>query len=73
MKDNTIGEILIGLRKESGKSVTETAKELDISTSALSMYENGERIPRDNIKIRIANYYHKSVTDIFFTQNAHET
>ena len=66
MNGKHIGEILIELRTKKGKTVTEAAKDLDISTSALSMYENGERIPRDNIKIRIANYYDKSVASIFF-------
>lgn len=61
-----IGQKLIACRKEKEKSVTEAAKDLDISISALSMYENGERIPRDNIKIRIAEYYNKTVGDIFF-------
>ena len=31
--------------------------------------ENGSRIPRDEIKIRIAKYYHKSVQAIFFNNN----
>ena len=48
------------------KSQEEVAKELGISTSALSMYENGERIPRDPIKIRIADYYNTPIQDIFF-------
>nr|DAZ75624.1 MAG TPA: repressor protein C2 [Caudoviricetes sp.] len=30
------------------------------------MYENGERIPRDGIKLKIAEYYQKSVQEIFF-------
>lgn len=38
---------------------------LNISVSALSMYERGERIPRDNIKIRIASYYKKPINKIF--------
>lgn len=66
-----IGKILAELRIEKGKSVTEAAKDLNISTSALSMYENGERIPRDNIKIRIANYYEKPIAVIFFANEAH--
>ena len=66
MDNNKIGAILVDLRIQKGKTVTEAAKDLEISTSALSMYENGERIPRDNIKIRIATYYNKSVAAIFF-------
>ena len=59
-----IGERLRMLRGD--KSLREVANALDISVSALSMYENGERVPRDNIKIRIADYYKKTVNKIFF-------
>lgn len=43
-------------------------KAIGISESALAMYENGQRIPRDGIKVSIAKYYGKSVQSIFFTQ-----
>lgn len=48
------------------RSQAEVAEDLGVSVSALSMYECGNRIPRDEIKIRIANYYGKSVSEIFF-------
>ena len=44
------------------------ADALGISTSALFMYERGERIPRDQIKKRIAQYFGKSVEEIFFAE-----
>lgn len=66
MDAEKIGKKLIELR--GNKTQAEVANELDISISALSMYENGERIPRDNIKIRIANYYSVPICDIFFAQ-----
>ena len=53
------------------RSIAEVAKDLNISTSALCMYENGERIPRDSIKIKIANYYGMKIGVIFFNENAH--
>lgn len=31
------------------------------------MYEAGERNPRDEVKIALARYYGKQVSDIFFT------
>lgn len=37
-----------------------------ISVSALAMYEAGERNPRDEVKIALARYYGKQVSDIFF-------
>lgn len=65
MDAKEIGKKLAELRGE--KSQREVAAQLGISTSALSMYENGERIPRDSIKIRISAYYGKPVHVIFFS------
>ena len=59
-----IGKRLAELR--GSRTQAEVALALGISVSALSMYENGERIPRENIKIRIANYYKKPIHKIFF-------
>lgn len=59
-----IGNRLSKLR--GGISREEVAKAVKISVSAISMYENGERIPRDAIKIRLADFYKKTVQEIFF-------
>ena len=59
-----IGRKLRTLRGE--KLPAEVAKSLGISVSALRMYERGDRIPRDEIKLRIAAYYDCSVEHIFF-------
>ena len=50
----------------------EVAKALNISKSALAMYESGERVPRDPTKARIAKYYKKSIPYIFFNKKEHE-
>lgn len=59
-----IGKRLAELRGE--RTQSEVAKDVGISTSALSMYECGERIPQDVIKVKIANYYKRSIQSIFF-------
>lgn len=59
-----ISNRLVELRGD--KTQEEVAKACGISTSALSMYENGSRMPRDEIKIRLARYYKKTVQFIFF-------
>ena len=64
MDAKLIGERLVELRGE--KSRETVANALNISVSALCMYERGERIPRDNIKIRISKYYKKPISKIFF-------
>lgn len=48
-------------------SQKEAAEAIGITTSALSMYENGCRTPRDHIKIKIAKYYGVSVEELFFS------
>lgn len=64
MNREKIAEALVKLR--GNRTQTEVAEALNISISALSMYENGQRIPRDEVKQRIAEYYNKSVDIIFF-------
>lgn len=59
-----IGRRLLKLRGE--RSREEVANLIDVSVSAISMYENGERVPRDSIKIKIAELYKKTVQEIFF-------
>ncbi len=64
MDKSKIAQRLIALR--GNRTREEVAIDLKISYSALQMYENGERIPRDEIKIRIANYFKTTVQAIFF-------
>ncbi len=59
-----IGKRLTELR--GSRTQQEVADAVNISVSAYSMYENGQRIPRDNIKIRLANYFKKPIYKIFF-------
>lgn len=60
----TIAERLIELR--GSKKRLAVASACGISKSALTMYELGARIPRDEIKVRLAAYYGTSVGEIFF-------
>lgn len=66
-----MAEKLVKLRGK--KTLDEVASALKISRSALSMYENGMRIPRDEIKVRIANYYGRSIPFIFFNIIDHDS
>lgn len=61
----TIGQHLRELRGE--RSQAEVAQALGISKMALSSYELDKRIPRDSIKIKIAEFYNISVQEIFFS------
>ena len=64
MNPKAIGEMLRTLR--GNRSLQEVAEDIGLSQSALSMYENGERIPRDEIKIKLASYYQTTVQAIFY-------
>lgn len=64
MNPKVIGKRLRQLRGK--KSQAEVANSLEISRSALAMYEQGRRVPRDEIKLKIARYYETSVQEIFF-------
>lgn len=64
MDAKKIGNKLIELRSDVSRE--KVANDLGVSISALAMYEQGNRIPRDEIKIKIAQYYNKTVQEIFF-------
>lgn len=68
---NGFGKILIDLR--GNLTQEKVAKDLGIATSTLGMYETEKRVPRDSIKLRIAEYYHTPIQHIFFKQGRHET
>ncbi len=62
-----VGNRLKAYRRAKGVSRDMAAAEIGISSSALGMYEQGSRTPRDEIKIEIASYYGHTVQEIFFT------
>lgn len=63
MDKSLIAKKLLALRGD--KSREEVAFSLGVSVSALTMYETGKRIPRDEIKLRIAKYYETDLQSIF--------
>jgi len=67
MERTRLSKRLKELRGE--RSQEEVASAVEISRSALGMYESGERIPRDEVKVRLAKYYNVSVQDLFFNAN----
>ena len=60
----TVAEKLVQARGD--KRREDVAAAVGISLSAVAMYENGERIPRDEIKVKLANYYNTTVQALFF-------
>jgi len=67
----TSGQMLRQLRSNRKLSLDQTAHDLNISKSALAMYERDERIPRDQVKLRIAEYFKVSVESLFYYPDEH--
>lgn len=71
MSKEIVGKRLVTLRGE--RSRDEVAEANGISVSALQMYENGQRMPKDDIKVKLANYYRVTVQALFFDFKPHES
>ena len=69
MNKEKIGARLRELRGD--KSIRSVAKDLNLAPSTITMYENGDRIPKDDIKISIAKYYGQTVESIFYDVSDH--
>lgn len=50
----SIGERIKSLRETEGLTQIQLSKKLNISNTTLSQYENGQRVPGDEIKTKIA-------------------
>lgn len=61
-----VGKYLRKLRLNRDIKQAELAQHLGITEQAYSGYERGLRIPRDETKLKIANFYGLTVDDIFF-------
>ena len=64
MNNAEIGKRLIALR--GNRTQAEVAKANHISVAAVGMYERGERIPRDEVKLSLAKFYDTTVQSIFY-------
>lgn len=53
--------------KRGNKTQQEVADAVGISKSSLSMYENGERIPKDEVKLKLAKYFKTTVQKLFYS------
>lgn len=61
-----IAKKLTELRQKKQKTQQEVASALGLSVSAIAMYEAGVRVPRDEVKLALAQYYQTTVGYIFF-------
>lgn len=61
-----VGNKMQELRNKKGLTALEVAQELEISLSSYTKYENGDRVPREEIREKIASYYGVSVPSLFY-------
>ena len=66
MNREFIAERLKKLRNAKGETQAETAFACGVTPSAYAMYETGDRMPRDEVKVKIAQHFERSVAFIFF-------
>ena len=59
-----MGKRLIKLRGKRKQS--EVAAAVGITPAVLANFEAGIRVPRDDVKAELANYYNTSIESIFF-------
>ena len=64
----TIGERIRAIRKAAGLSTFHFAIAIGVTDSAIRSYENGDRVPRDETKVKIADFAGKTVQEIFFDE-----
>lgn len=67
-----IGTRIKSLREESGLTQLAFAKILNINNSTLCQYESGDRVPSDDIKGRIADYFCVSMDYLLGRTNIRE-
>ena len=66
MMNNKIGEKIMKLRLKMNLSQRQLAERVGVSVSAIAMYEANERVPRDEVKVRLAHFFDTTVQSLFF-------
>lgn len=61
-----VGQRLRALR--GARTLDEVGEALGVTGMAVSLWERGERMPSDEMKVKIAAYYKRSVMSIFFKE-----
>ena len=71
VSDNSIKDNLKFLRERKKLTQTAVSKALGVNTSTYNAWETGQNIPRDEMKVKIAEFYGLSVGYIFFKPISH--
>ena len=66
VKEISVADRLKSARQRKGCPAKATADACGITENAVYMYENGYRVPRDEIKKKLAEFYGISIPELFF-------
>lgn len=66
MTNIAVGKRLKELRGNHSKE--EIAYRMGISVTSVSLYETGKRMPRDEVKVKLADFYGLTVQELFFPE-----
>lgn len=66
LKKSTTSKITALIEKNNISKST-LAKALGVSINTIESYEQGERIPRDEMKVKLSKYFNVSVLDLFYS------
>ena len=72
MENRMISPVKIGMRLRLLRGIrtrAEVSRDTGMSQARLGNYEHGIRVPTDEAKVLLANYYGVSVQDIFFADD----
>lgn len=56
---------LLRYRKEMGKTRAKVAADLNVDMKTLYRYERGDQCPNVYMALKLSNYYHKPIPDLF--------
>ncbi len=70
MEENILGKRIKELREESNLNQIEFSKILNISNTTLSQYEAGNRVPSDEIKRKIADFFQVTIDYLLGRSNS---
>lgn len=66
LKKSTTSKIT-ALREKNNISKSTLAEALGVSINTIESYEQGERVPRDEMKVKLSKYFNVSVLDLFYS------
>lgn len=61
-----IGSRIKKLRTDSNLTMKQLAKKIGISESTVCCYEYNKRIPKDDIKVKLAKFFNVTVEELFY-------